>query len=108
MAPQLWFKVEAATFTEVGERAHLVRARGVPRFGDDLGISQHRIFGDHLVVRLEPDPDAVADAGRDDTDLEAQLVAQLDGARRIEIAGVGPAWAGRWDRVCEAMEGFRC
>lgn len=46
------------------------------------------LFGDHLVVRLEPG----------DTDDE----------RLIEMAGVGPSWAGRWDRLAEAVEAYRC
>lgn len=46
-------------------------------------------FGDHLVVRLDPDDDS-------------------DDARLIEIDGVGPAWAGRWAMLTEATESFRC
>lgn len=49
------------------------------------------VFGDHLVVRLEPDDDPA-----------------MTEARRIELAGVGPAWAGRWDRLVDAMGAFRC
>lgn len=46
-------------------------------------------LGDHLDVRLEID---------DDSD---------DEARVVEIAAVGPAWAGRWARLQAALEPFR-
>ena len=55
------------------------------------------LFGDHLVVHLEHDADDDEDA-----------VFALDGRRRIEIAGVGPAWAGRWERLVESLEALRC
>lgn len=54
------------------------------------------VFGDHLTVLLEQDPD-------DDTDELA-----LDRARLIEIAGTGPSWAARWDRLRTALGGFAC
>jgi tRNA threonylcarbamoyladenosine biosynthesis protein TsaE len=54
------------------------------------------LFGDHLVIHLEPEPD-------DDSDVLA-----LDGARRIEVGAVGPSWAGRWQRLIEGLEAYRC
>ncbi|WP_051063097.1 tRNA (adenosine(37)-N6)-threonylcarbamoyltransferase complex ATPase subunit type 1 TsaE [Ilumatobacter nonamiensis] len=63
------------------------------------------VFGDHLVVRLEPhrsDP-ADADAADDDSD-----VLTLDGQRDLEIGAVGTGWAGRWQSLLEAVEGYRC
>lgn len=69
------------------------------------------MFGDHLVVYLETaydddlDLDAgdAGDAGDDDLD-----VLSLEGRRIIEIAGVGASWAGRWERLSDAVEGYRC
>ena len=55
-------------------------------------------LGDHLEVRLEPDPDD------DDCDDEFGL----DGARLIELHASGNTWAGRWDRLTSALEGYRC
>lgn len=57
------------------------------------------MFGDHLVVYLE----TVYDDDPADVD-----VLSLEGRRMIEIAGVGASWAGRWDRLRDAVEEFRC
>lgn len=46
-------------------------------------------LGEHLEVRLEHDPD--------DED-----------ARDIEIHAAGPAWAGRWSRLTDAVAAFAC
>jgi tRNA threonylcarbamoyladenosine biosynthesis protein TsaE len=54
------------------------------------------VFGDHLVIHLEPDLD-------DDVDVLAP-----DGARRIEVGAVGPSWAGRWQRLDDGLEAYRC
>jgi tRNA threonylcarbamoyladenosine biosynthesis protein TsaE len=65
------------------------------------------LFGDHLVVHLEQDDDLddaePGDAVDDDAD-----VLSLDGRRRIEIAGVGASWAGRWARLSDDLEPYRC
>ena len=94
------------------------------------------LFGDHLVVHLDPripddlDTDAVATGDaeaeprdrpdRDDHDEQAGVddmagmdgmdddVLALDGARHIEIDAVGPGWAGRWDRLRSELESHRC
>ena len=47
------------------------------------------VFGDHLTVWLEQVDDDMA---------------PVDGARRIEITGVGPTWAARWDRLEQILE----
>jgi len=54
------------------------------------------IFGDHLTVHLDQDPD-------DETD---EL--SLDRARMIEVSGTGPSWAPRWDMLRNQMGGFAC
>jgi len=54
------------------------------------------IFGDHLTVHLDPDPD-------DETDELA-----LDRARLIEVAGTGSSWAGRWDALRNRLTGYTC
>lgn len=48
-----------------------------------------RSLGDHLLVRLDPDPDD-------------------DDARLITLSGTGRSWAARWDRLTEATAGFAC
>lgn len=58
------------------------------------------LFGDHLVLHLEPVVD-------DDVDDDSDVLA-LDGARRIEIGAVGPSWAGRWQRLIDGLEAYRC
>ena len=59
------------------------------------------LFGDHLVVHLEPDPFA-------DDDLTDDLDALTDAARLIEVSASGATWAPRWDRLVEACEAYRC
>ena len=68
------------------------------------------LFGDHLVIHLDPrlpddlDADTDPDAGSDD---DSDVLA-LDGARHIEVDAVGPGWAGRWDRLLTELEPHRC
>lgn len=67
------------------------------------------VFGDHLVIHLDsqlPD-DLDADPALDDGDDDGDLF-ELDGARHIELQGVGPGWAGRWDRLSTSVETYRC
>ena len=52
------------------------------------------VFSDHLIVRLDQDPD-------DDTDELA-----LDRARLIEVAGTGPTWAARWESLRNRLMEF--
>jgi len=54
------------------------------------------IFGDHLTVLLEQDPD-------DETDELA-----LDRARMIDVAGTGPSWASRWEPLRTRLAEFAC
>lgn len=60
------------------------------------------LFGDHLVVHLEPDlfDDGVGDDGAFD--------GISDGARSIEISASGASWAQRWSRLTESCEEYRC
>jgi tRNA threonylcarbamoyladenosine biosynthesis protein TsaE len=60
------------------------------------------LFGDHLVVHLEPDVFGGDDGQGDDPDAIA------DGERMIEISATGSSWAPRWSRLVDACEGFRC
>lgn len=55
-------------------------------------------IGDHLEVRLDLDDDA------DDED----PTVGLDGARLIEVHASGPTWAGRWARLSQVVEDYRC
>ncbi len=59
------------------------------------------LFGDHLVIHLAPGADPEADD--DDADVLA-----LDGTRRIDVGVVGPSWAGRWQRLTDGLEAYRC
>ena len=66
------------------------------------------LFGDHLIVHLEPAPDEDPDADHhavpdDDGDELA-----LDGVRRIEIGAIGSSWAGRWQHLTGKVEAYRC
>lgn len=61
------------------------------------------LFGDHLVVRLEPDLSA-----DDDLDIDLDADAFTDTARLIEISASGPTWASRWSRLVGACEGYAC
>ena len=56
------------------------------------------VFGDHLLVLLEHDEPATATEGTSGD------LGVADGARRIRIAGVGPTWAARWDRLERILE----
>lgn len=64
-------------------------------WGDVAGAG----LGDHLEVRLSPDPDDDADDSDD---------FGLDGRRLIELHAGGGSWAGRWERVANELESFRC
>lgn len=88
--------------TEVADLAltELAEFRGVVLV--EWGDVVDGLFGDHLVVYLEPDDDL----DQDDDDDSAVL--SLDGRRRIEVAGVGASWAGRWARLSDNLESFRC
>lgn len=48
------------------------------------------MFGDHLVVHLDPDDE-------DDPD-----------ARAVEVSASGPSWASRWSALAAACEAFAC
>lgn len=64
-------------------------------------------LGDHLEVRLAPDAtDAVLDDTGDGSDAADEL--GLDEGRTIEVQAAGPAWAGRWDRLRDDLEAYRC
>ncbi|MDG1694958.1 MAG: hypothetical protein P8I25_01175, partial [Ilumatobacter sp.] len=54
------------------------------------------VFGDHLTIHLDQDPD-------DDTDELA-----LDRARIIDVAGTGSTWASRWDSLRNRLAEFTC
>lgn len=60
-------------------------------WGDVAGAS----LGDHLEVRLDVDPEMLESGDGDE---------QL---RSIELTCVGRGWAGRWDRLTAALEGYR-
>ncbi len=62
----------------------------------EWGDVVERIFGDHLTVHLEQDPD-------DETDDLA-----LDRARLVSIDGTGPTWAGRWEALRNSLVGYAC
>ena len=61
-------------------------------------------FGDHLEVRLGPD-DSEHD---DDVDESNDDDFGLDQRRLIELQATGREWAGRWDRLAQAVEAYRC
>ena len=79
-------------------------------WGDVAGSA----LGDHLEVRLNhvddvDDGDAPGGDQPDDQPDEASGDDFADaGTREIELRAVGPAWAGRWDRIARALESFRC
>lgn len=54
------------------------------------------IFGDHLTIHLDQDPD-------DETDELA-----LDRARLIDVAGTGSTWASRWESLRNRLADFTC
>jgi tRNA A37 threonylcarbamoyladenosine biosynthesis protein TsaE len=66
--------------------AELVEGDGVllVEWGDVVAS----LLGDHLEVRLRPDPDD-------------------DGARLITVRAVGRSWAPRWDSVVSALATWR-
>ncbi len=59
------------------------------------------LFGDHLVVHLEPDL-------LDDDEPIGDIEGLTDSARLIEMSASGVHWAQRWSRLAEACEEFRC
>jgi tRNA threonylcarbamoyladenosine biosynthesis protein TsaE len=63
------------------------------------------LFGDHLVVHLEPDLDA--EDGPDD-DSDVGFDALVDGTRWITLSATGSSWAARWSRLVDACEAYRC
>ena len=70
----------------------------------EWGDVAEALFGDHLVVHLEPDP-----LGGDDLDgLSDDLDALTDAPRLIEVSASGSKWAPRWSQLAEACEEFRC
>lgn len=54
------------------------------------------VFGDHLTIHLDQDPDDEAD------DLA------LDRARLINVTGTGSTWAARWDSLRNRLADFAC
>ena len=59
------------------------------------------LFGDHLVVHLEPDL-------FDDDEPVGDIEGLTDSARLIEMSASGANWAQRWSRLVAACEEFRC
>lgn len=88
--------------TEIADLAleELAEDRGIVLV--EWGDVVESLFGDHLVVHLEPDVFDDEPPGDDD------LVSLSNTARLIEISASGASWASRWSRVVEACEGFRC
>ncbi|MGA9277644.1 tRNA (adenosine(37)-N6)-threonylcarbamoyltransferase complex ATPase subunit type 1 TsaE [Ilumatobacter sp.] len=68
------------------------------------------VFGDHLVVRLDPHVADLDDGDLDDGDLDDDDsdVLSLDGKRDIEIGAVGGGWAGRWQSLLDGLKEYRC
>ena len=86
-------------------------------WGDVAGSA----LGDHLEVRLNHVDDVDDDDDGDAADRDEPVDQPVDqpvvtsgddfadaGTREIELRAVGPAWAGRWDRIARAVESFRC
>jgi tRNA threonylcarbamoyladenosine biosynthesis protein TsaE len=77
-------------------------------WGDVAGSA----LGDHLEVRLHQVDDGDGTAGdviAGDGPGEASEDDFGDaGSREIELRAVGTAWSGRWDRITQALEAFRC
>lgn len=72
-------------------------------------------LGDHLEVRLTHTDDLDDPDDGDDADPSDEHAASAPddefsdpGSREIELRAVGPAWAGRWDRLARALEPYRC
>jgi len=68
----------------------------------EWGDVAEALFGDHLVVHLEPD------VLSDDDDVDVDPDALADTGRLIEISANGPTWASRWSRLTAACERFAC
>jgi tRNA threonylcarbamoyladenosine biosynthesis protein TsaE len=66
------------------------------------------VFGDHLVVHLEPH--LIDDEPGDDphSALDGEDSSSLEGERRVEVGAVGGSWAGRWGRLLDGLAEFRC
>jgi tRNA threonylcarbamoyladenosine biosynthesis protein TsaE len=78
-------------------------------WGDVAGSA----LGDHLEVRLNHVDDDEGDAADVGQPVDQPVDTSDDdfadaGTREIELRAVGPAWAGRWDRIARAVESFRC
>jgi tRNA threonylcarbamoyladenosine biosynthesis protein TsaE len=64
-------------------------------------------LGDHLQIRLAPDQDGEDERDEDDEDDEGDDDEfELDGSRLIEIEATGRTWAGRWERLTQAVAAF--
>jgi tRNA threonylcarbamoyladenosine biosynthesis protein TsaE len=61
------------------------------------------LFGDHISVHLDHDPDGSDDETAVDID---ELVG--DTRRLVEISATGMAWASRWSRILAACGEFAC
>ena len=83
--------VEELALRELAEFGGIV----LVEWGDVAAAS----IGDHLEIRLEP-PDDDDDAVDDDD--------AADEVRLITLEPTGRTWAGRWERVLQAMEPYRC
>lgn len=64
-------------------------------------------FGSHLSVHLAYSDDDIDDNDNNKPD-EGGDDFGLDAARTITIDAVGPAWAGRWDRLRDAVQEYTC
>jgi tRNA threonylcarbamoyladenosine biosynthesis protein TsaE len=78
-------------------------------WGDVAGSA----LGDHLEVRLNQVDDGeevaeVAEVAEPPAEAAGADEFADPGSREIELRAVGPAWAGRWDRIARAVEPFRC
>lgn len=56
-------------------------------------------FGDHLHIHL---------AHRDDEDADDADEFGLSAPREIEVSASGTAWANRWERLTQTLQGFAC
>lgn len=66
------------------------------------------MFGDHLVVHLEPDLDDDPSDAAEPAAEAADEFGTGDSGRVIEISASGPSWAGRWSTIVRGCEAFRC
>ncbi len=69
----------------------------------EWGEVAEQLLGDHLAVVLERDEDDDDGSSDDPTDDFG-----LDEARRITVSASGPAWAGRWSALVDALGSHRC